>query len=161
MIIFQSRFSGLIAAADSGLSSGRRFRAGWAGNWAFAHVGDAHHVFADGGNNRFGRVSVESVRITSYGAVDEQQLRSLESWLEVALETSARVDQQQDNGEGDCGPRYEAEMGQDTLHAHVAEASAQLEREVEAEERFGMALKEAKVMWDLFHRLLHISINTQ
>ena len=57
--------------------------------------------------------------------------------------------------------RYEAEMGQDTLHAHVAEASAQLEREVEAEERFGMALKEAKVMWDLFHRLLHISINTQ
>ena len=52
-------------------------------------------------------------------------------------------------------------MGQDTLHAHVAEASAQLEREVEAEERFGMALKEAKVMWDLFHRLLHISINTQ
>ena len=57
--------------------------------------------------------------------------------------------------------RYEAEMGQDTLHAHVAEASAQLEREVEAEERFGMALKEAKVTWDLFHRLLHISINTQ
>ena len=39
---------------------------------------------------RFGRVSLESVRITSYGAVDEQQLRSLESWLEVALENSAR-----------------------------------------------------------------------
>ena len=57
--------------------------------------------------------------------------------------------------------RYEAEMGQDTLHAHVAEASAQLEREVEAEERFGMALKEAKVMSDLFHRLLLISINTR
>ena len=52
--------------------------------------------------HRFGRVSVESVRITSYGAVDEQQLRSLESWLEVALETSARVDQHQ---RGDCGPR--------------------------------------------------------
>ena len=56
---------------------------------------------------RFGRVSVESMRITSYGAVDEQQLRSLESWLEVALETSARVDQQQRDGdEEDCGPRY-------------------------------------------------------
>ena len=52
--------------------------------------------------------------------------------------------------------RYEAEMGQDTLHAHVAEASAQLEREAEAEERFGVALKEAKVMWDLIHRL-HIA----
>ena len=47
------------------------------------------------------------MRITSYGAVDEQQLRSLESWLEVALETSARVDQQQRDGdEEDCGPRY-------------------------------------------------------
>ena len=48
----ESRFSGLNAAADTGLSSGRRFRAGWAGNWAFAHVGDAHDVFADGGNGR-------------------------------------------------------------------------------------------------------------
>ena len=52
MIILQPRFSGLIAAADSGLSSGRRSRVGWAGNWAFAHVGDAHDVFADGGNSR-------------------------------------------------------------------------------------------------------------
>ena len=40
-------------------------------------------------------------------------------------------------------------MGQDTLHAHVTEASAQLERETEAAEKFGVALKEAKVMWDL------------
>ena len=46
------RFAGLIAAADSGLSSGRRFRAGWGGNWAFAHVGDAHDSLADGGNIR-------------------------------------------------------------------------------------------------------------
>ena len=40
-------------------------------------------------------------------------------------------------------------MGQDTLHAHVTEATAQLERETEAAEKFGAALKEAKVMWDL------------
>ena len=48
----ESRFCGLTAAADSGLSAGRRFRAGWAGNWAFAHVGDAHDALADGGNRR-------------------------------------------------------------------------------------------------------------
>ena len=49
---------------------------------------------------------MESVRITSCGAVDEQQLRSLESWLEVALENSARVDQQGGNsGEEECVPR--------------------------------------------------------
>ena len=49
----ESRFAGLTAvAADSGLSAGRRFRAGWAGNWAFAHVGDAHDALADGGNSR-------------------------------------------------------------------------------------------------------------
>ena len=99
---------------------------------------------------------MESVRITSYGAVDEQQLRSLESWLEVALENSARSD-----GEDDCGPLYEAEAGQDTLHAHVAEASAQLEREAEAEEMFGVALKEAKVMGDLIidYFLVKIDVN--
>ena len=49
----ESRFCGLAAvAADSGLSAGRRFRAGWAGNWAFAHVGGAHDALADGGNSR-------------------------------------------------------------------------------------------------------------
>ena len=43
----------------------------------------------------------------------------------------------------------------------MAEASAQLEREAEAEEMFGVALKEAKVMGDLIidYFLVKIDVN--
>ncbi len=57
----KSLFTGrLKCVADSGLSSGRRFRAGWAGDWTVANPGRPSHRFA--GQGRFGSVSLERVR---------------------------------------------------------------------------------------------------
>jgi nuclear pore complex protein Nup98-Nup96 len=147
----ESRFSGKLRhLADNGLTASRSFRVGWARNWTLANAGETLEAALPTSSTvqrRFGRVNVESVSVTSYGRVNEQQLRSLESWLEVGLDNSTCVTEDEDLEE--LGPKFEAEAGRDTLHAHVEEASAQLAKEDEAEERFGRALKENKVIWDL------------
>ncbi len=149
-----SRFAGKLAIlADNGLTASRNFRAGWTQGWAVAHLGqplEDHFLptgSGAGGGRTFGQVILESVNVSSYGRVDEEQLRSLESWLEVGLENSHCVTDEDLLEE--LGPRFEAEPGLDTLHAHVQEATAQLARETECEERFGRALRESKVTWDL------------
>lgn len=145
----RSRFADKLRyIADAGLTAGRSFRIGWASNGRFANPGNALGLisssssFAD--RHPVGRVCVESVNITSYGkALEEEQLRFIESWLEVSLENSAV------EFDGAGHPRIEPNSGLESLQAHVEEATRHVAMQDTAEEKFGRALKEIKCIWDL------------
>ena len=94
------------------------------------------------------------VTISSYGSTDEQQLRLLESWLELSLEYSSveMEDSPSEDGPGPASapiPRIAPSAGLDSLHAHAQEASKQLSDAGSAPESFGRALREVRRVWDL------------
>ncbi len=137
----ESLFTGrLKCLADGALAAGRHFRVGWASSWAFAHAGRPS-VGEDLMNGKL-CVSLERVQVCPHGYPDEQQLRLLESWLELSLENSS-VD-----GESTV-PRIIPDDGVESLHAHAREASKQVSDAAVAPESFGLALKETKRVWDL------------
>ena len=73
--------------ADSGLYMSRSFRVGWSKEWALANPGTSlqHPDITD---KHPTQVCIEKQTITSFGSVNQEQVASLESWLEVSLENS-------------------------------------------------------------------------
>ncbi len=99
------------------------------------------------------------VDVSSCGGADEQQLRLLESWLELSLENSS-VDLDDPGSIGDddsslpaCSsamPRVIPNAGLERLHAHAQEAAKQAsDSGSSASSDFVRTLEECQRTWDL------------
>jgi len=128
--------------ADTGLYINASFRVGFGNNWVIASSGGSldpmnleKKLSCD--------VSIEQLSITSCGAVDKDQVASIEDWLEVSLENS-RCEM-----EGLNGPCYSPETHPDTLQKHGQEATRQIQQLDSATQEFHTWVSETKNTWDL------------
>ena len=131
--------------ADSGLYMSRSFRVGWSNHWILVNPGktlDSTDLEQKGPTE----VSIEQKRTTSYGIIDEEQIVSLESWLEVCLENSTVTLDSCEN-DADGVPLFEPMEGIEMLSAFADEAGRQVNNGSSSD--FTIALKEVKQVWDL------------
>lgn len=144
----ESLFRGrLTLLADSGLSQGRRFRPGWAGNWQLAHCGAPFDPLA--GGSRTALVHLERLETSSFGRVTDEQVVSIEHWLQVALDNAEVTLEGRSDDPDNRTPKFSVKPSVDTLHAYAEEAKGQLARQDSLEEAFGRGLIEQKRIWEL------------
>ena len=131
--------------ADCGLYMSRSFRVGWSNYWILANPGKSLHA-SDLEPKGPTEISIEQQTVSSYGFVDQEQLSSLESWLEVCLENSNIMLEDCENG-SESIPLFESIDGLDTLSAFANEATRQALKG--STTSFRSALEEAKQILDL------------
>ena len=131
--------------ADSGLYMSRSFRVGWSNHWVLANPGNSIQI--DGIEEKGPtEVLIEQHITSSFGIVDQEQLNSLEDWLEVCLDHS-NVTLEKSENDLDCVPLFESNDGIDMLTAFAEEANQQAQ--VEGSNEYKSAKKEIKQVWDL------------
>ena len=131
--------------ADCGLFMSRSFRVGWANHWVLANPGNSIQI--DGIEEKGPtEVLIEQHVSSSFGIVDQEQLSSLENWLDVCLEHSIMTLEKSEN-DLDCVPLFEPNDGIDMLTAFAEEAEQQAQ--IEGSNVFTSAKKEIKQIWDL------------
>ena len=131
--------------ADYGLFMSRSFRVGWSNQWILANPGKSVKA-GDIEQKGPTEVIIEQQATSSYGVVDQEQLNSLEAWLEVCLEHS-NVMIENNDCDSDGVPLFKSIEGIEMLSAFADEASRQGLRG--GSKIFSIALEEAKQVWDL------------
>ena len=131
--------------ADCGLYMSRSFRVGWSNHWVLANPGNSIQIdgIEDKGPTE---VLIEQHVTSSFGIVDEEQLTSLEEWLEVCLDNSS-VTLIKNESDPDSVPFFEPNDGISMLTAFAEEAEHQ--SQLEGSNDFKASRKEVKQIWDL------------
>ena len=131
--------------ADCGLYMSRSFRVGWSNHWVLANPGNS--IQTDGIEDKGPtEVLIEQHVTSSFGIVDEEQLTSLEEWLEVCLDNSS-VTLIKNESDPDSVPFFEPNDGISMLTAFAEEAEHQ--SQLEGSNDFKASRKEVKQIWDL------------